>query len=282
MAHDEARMPFTSHLAELRKRVFNIIAGVLVASIVTFFFRNELYAMLVYPLAKAWGTAYPGKPINLHFLSPVEVFMAPFKVSLLAAVFLGSPVVFHQIWRFVSPGLYPRERRFVIPFIVVAFALFLGGAMFAYFYVLPASFKYFLGLSNDTGFHGISDIFGYKIDLHLVQDAVNVTPMITLDEYLSLTSMLLLVFGAVFELPMLLAILAMLGVVTPGGLWRFNRIAILISFILGAVLTPGDLVVGQIAMGVALTVLYNLSILVALLVGRKKKAPDEKPAAEAA
>jgi sec-independent protein translocase protein TatC len=284
MSNDEGRMPFTSHLTELRTRLVNIVIGVAVASFVTFFFRNELYTLLVYPLAQAWDKAYPGVPIQLHFTSPVEVFMAPFKVSLVAAVFVASPVFFHQMWSFIAPGLYPRERKFVAPFIFVAVALFIGGALFAYYYVLPASFHYFLQISTSPSWGGVTEIFGHRLDVHLVSDAVKVTPMITLDEYLSLTLMLLLVFGAVFELPMLLAILAMLGVVSPGGLWRFNRFAILIAFIAGAVLTPGDLVVGQIAMGTALTVLYNLSILVALLVGRKKKAeePVESEADEAA
>src|SRR5262249_23744635 len=130
--HEEEgqRMPFLDHLTELRLRLFNSVLGVLIASLVTFVFRNELYAMLVYPLSVAWEKTFPGMPIQLHFTSPVEVFMAPFKVSLFAAVFLGSPVIFHQIWKFIAPGLYPRERRYVVPFVVVAVALFLGGAGF--------------------------------------------------------------------------------------------------------------------------------------------------------
>src|SRR5262249_20838020 len=154
----EGRMPFTEHLTELRRRLFNSILGVFAASMVTFFFRNELYALLVYPLATAWTSAYPGTSVQLHFTRPVDVSMAPFKVSLVAAVFLGSPIVFYQLWKFISPGLYPRERRFALPFVFVAVALFVGGAWFAYRFVLPASFKYFLGIANDPSWSGDTQI----------------------------------------------------------------------------------------------------------------------------
>jgi sec-independent protein translocase protein TatC len=266
------RMPFTEHLGELRTRLFNSVLGVMVASAITFFFRNELFAIFARPLFVAYSSVAEQAhlpPFQLVYTSPVEVFMAPFKLSLLAAVFVGSPVIFQQVWKFVSPGLYPRERRLALPFIFVSVALFLGGAAFAYFFVLPASYKYFIGISAEP-VGAIRHLFGHDIAVN-VNQAMKFTPMITMDEYFGLTSMLLLVFGVVFELPMLLAILAMLGIVTAGTLWRFNRIAILVAFVLGAVVTPGDLVVGQIAMGTALTVLYNLSIVVAWAVGRPQR-----------
>jgi sec-independent protein translocase protein TatC len=144
-------------------------------------------------------------------------------------------------------------------------------------FVLPASYKYFLGYAAES-MGIVKNVFGQSIDVHLSQ-AFSIRPMISMDEYFGLTSMLLLVFGVVFELPLLLAILAILGIVSAGMLWRFNRYAILLFAVLGAVLTPGDLVVGQLAMTASLTVLYNISILLALLVGRKRReesadAPD--------
>jgi sec-independent protein translocase protein TatC len=149
----------------------------------------------------------------------------------------------------------------------------MGGAAFAYQFVLPASYKYFLGYSmHDLGI--IKSVLGRNIDVHLSMP-FDIRPMLTMDEYFSLTSMLLLVFGAVFELPLLLSILAMLGIVTAKQLWRFNRYAIVVFAVLGAVLTPGDLVVGQLAMTASLTVLYNLSILLAVAFGRRRKEDAE-------
>jgi sec-independent protein translocase protein TatC len=211
------------------------------------------------------------------FTSPIEAFLVMFKLSLLVGVFAASPLVFRELWKFISPGLYTNEKRFALPFVLISAALFIGGAAFAYFYVLPAGYRYFLGYSADS-MGMIKEVMGRSIDVHLSQP-FDIRPMITMDEYFGLTSMLLLVFGGVFELPLLLSVLAMMGVVSAGGLWRFNRYAILLFAIAGAVLTPGDLVVGQLAMTGALTVLYNLSILVAWMVGRNRQQRDEAAAA---
>jgi sec-independent protein translocase protein TatC len=192
-----------------------------------------------------------------------------FKLALLAGVFLASPVIFREIWKFISPGLYARERKWGLTFILASACLFIGGAAFAYQFVLPASYKYFLGYSfHDLGI--IKTVLGRAIDVHLSRP-FDIRPMLTMDEYFSLTSVLLLVFGAVFELPLLLSILAMLGVVSAAQLWRWNRYAIVSFAVLGAVLTPGDLVVGQLAMTASLTVLYNLSILLAVVFGKRRK-----------
>ena len=205
----------------------------------------------------------------------VEGFMVLFKLALLVGVFLASPFVFREIWSFISPGLYSRERKWGIGFIFASVLLFVGGAAFAYSYVLPASYKYFLGYSTES-LGIIKHVLGKTFDIKLSLP-FDIKPMITMDEYFGLTSMLLLVFGVVFELPLLLAVLAILGIVSAGQLWRFNRYAIVLFAVLGAVLTPGDFVVGQLAMTASLTVLYNLSILIAFLVGKKRK---EREAAE--
>ncbi|HEY1584479.1 MAG TPA: twin-arginine translocase subunit TatC, partial [Polyangia bacterium] len=190
-------------------------------------------------------------------------------------VFLASPFVFREIWRFISPGLYSRERKWGIGFVLASVLLFVGGAAFAYTYVLPASYRYFLGYSVES-MGIIKDVLGKAVDVHLSLP-FDIKPMITMDEYFGLTSLLLLVFGAVFELPLLLSILAILGIVSATQLWRWNRYAVVLFAVLGAVLTPGDLVVGQLAMTASLTVLYNLSILIAFIVGKKRK---EREAAE--
>ena len=269
--HDR-RMPFLAHLAELRTCLRNTAFSVLGGTMVAYIFRKDLFALMARPLIAAWQEAETevsiGRP-ELVFTSPVEAFMVLFKLALLAGVFLASPFVFREIWRFISPGLYQRERKWGLAFILASVVLFVGGAAFAYTYVLPASYKYFLSYAADS-MGMIKDVMGKAVDVKLSLP-FDIKPMITMDEYFGLTSTLLLVFGAVFELPLLLAILAILGIVSAKQLWSFNRYAVVLFAVLGAVLTPGDMVVGQLAMTGTLTVLYNLSILVAWVVGKKRK-----------
>jgi sec-independent protein translocase protein TatC len=276
----EKRMPFLAHLQELRTTLRNSAIAILTTTALAYAFRQELFSLMARPMMAAWSEAQAetgiGKP-EMVFTSPIEPFMVLFKLAMLAGVFLASPIIFREIWRFISPGLYARERRWGLAFIVSSAVLFIGGAAFAYLYVLPASYKYFLGYSvHDLGI--IKKALGQTIDVKL-STPFDIRPMLTMDEYFSLTSVLLLVFGAVFELPLLLSILAMLGIVSAAQLWRFNRYAIIVFAVLGAVLTPGDLVVGQLAMTASLTVLYNLSILLAVLFGRRRKQQEEEAAA---
>ncbi len=266
-------MPFTEHLAELRLRLRNAVLAVLLATAGAWLFRIELYGILIRPLARAWAQAPPDLPREITFTNLIDPFMVYFKLALLAGVFAASPAIFHQVWRFIAPGLYPRERRLALPFILLSVLLFCGGALFAFYFVLPASYGYFLSFCSSS-LGEMRTLLNHE-QVPVSTELFRLRPMLTMDEYFGLTSTLLLLFGAVFELPLLLSALALFGIVTPGGLWRFNRYAILIFFILGAILTPGDLVVGQLAMGSALTVLYNLSILAALLMQRQK---DEVPA----
>jgi sec-independent protein translocase protein TatC len=273
--HDK-RMPFLSHLAELRTCLRNTAISVLGGTAVAYVFRKDLFALMARPLIAAWQEAQTevgiGRP-ELVFTSPVEAFMVLFKLALLVGVFLASPFVFREIWRFISPGLYARERKWGVAFILASVILFVGGAAFAYMYVLPASYKYFLSYAAES-MGMIKDVMGKAVDVKLSLP-FDIKPMITMDEYFGLTSTLLLVFGTVFELPLLLAILAILGIVSAKQLWKFNRYAVVLFAVLGAVLTPGDMVVGQLAMTGTLTVLYNLSILVAWVVGKKRKERED-------
>jgi len=273
----EKRMPFLQHLEDLRNCVRNAAVAILVCTVIAYAFRRYLFAILARPLIEAWLLAQKevgiGKP-ELVFTSPVEAFMVLFKLSLLVGLFLASPFIFRELWKFISPGLYERERKWGVGFIAASVLLFVGGAVFCYAYVLPAGYHYFLGYSAES-LGVIKEVMGQTVDVTLSQP-FDIKPMITMDEYFGLTSMLLLVFGAVFEMPLLLAILAMLGIVSAGTLWRFNRYAIVLFAVAGAVLTPGDLVVGQLAMAGSLTVLYNLSILLAVVVGRKRKREEDK------
>jgi sec-independent protein translocase protein TatC len=280
-AVDEKRMPFLAHLDELRSCLRNAAIAVVVGTAVAYVFRFYLFGILARPLIAAWEKAQQQAGIGtpeMVFTSPVEAFMVLFKLSLLVGIFLASPVVFRELWRFISPGLYARERRWGMAFVVSSVMLFVGGAVFAYVFVLPKSYEYFLGYAGES-LSKIQEVMPKTVEVKLALP-FHIRPMITMDEYFGLTSMLLLVFGAVFELPMVLAVLAILGIVSGAQLWRFNRYAIVLFAVLGAVLTPGDLVVGQLAMTASLTVLYNLSIVVAFIVGKKRK--DREAAEDAA
>jgi sec-independent protein translocase protein TatC len=269
---DERRMPFLDHIGELRQRLRNSVLAIVLAAGGCYIFRGVLFRALARPLLTAFLKAKSeGIVGQIIFTSPIEAFMVLLKTALVASIFVASPVIFHQLWAFISPGLYAHEKRWALPFVIVAVLLFLGGGLFCYYFVLPAGYEFFLTAAKDATAKLTNEI-GSNIQ---IQDAVSIKPMISMDEYFGLTLMLLLVFGVVFELPLVLSVLSMLGVVSAGSLWRWNRYAILLFAIAGAVLTPGDLVVGQLAMTGSLTVLYNLSIVVAWLVEKKRNAGEQ-------
>ena len=275
--HDERRMPFLDHLAELRQRLRNSVLAIVVAAIGCYLFRGALFRLLAKPLVSAFLKAKDeGVAGQLIFTSPIEAFLVLLKTALVASIFVASPVIFHQLWAFISPGLYPHEKRWALPFVFIAVFLFMGGGLFCYRFVLPAGYEFFLTAAKEATAKLAVEL-GPNIQ---IQDALSIKPMISMDEYFGLTLMLLLVFGVVFELPLVLSVLAMLGVVSAGSLWRFNRYAILIFAVAGAILTPGDLVIGQLAMTGSLTVLYNLSIIVAWLVQRNRRAAEMAENAE--
>lgn len=274
---DERRMPFLDHLGELRDRLRNSALSIFVAAIACYLFRGIIFRWLARPLMGAFYKAKSAGVVGqLIFTSPIEAFMVLLKTALVASIFVASPLIFYQLWAFISPGLYRHEKRWALPFIVVAVALFVGGGLFCYYAVLPPGYEFFLTAAKDTTAQLTKELGG---DVQ-IQDALTIRPMISMDEYFGLTLMLLLVFGVVFELPLVLSVLAIMGVVSAGQLWRFNRYAILLFAVAGAILTPGDLVIGQLAMTGSLTVLYNLSILIAWLVQRKRVQVDEEGAGD--
>lgn len=268
---DERRMPFLEHLAELRDRLRNAVIAIVLAAIGCYLFRGWLFQVMARPLLTAFKVAKEkGVAGQLIFTSPIEAFLVLLKTALVSAIFVASPVIFYQLWAFIAPGLYSHEKRWALPFVMVSVLLFAGGGLFCYYFVLPPGYEFFLTAATDASVQLMKNI-GTDIQ---IQDAVQIRPLISMEEYFGLTLMLLLVFGVVFELPLVLSVLAMLGIVSAKSLWRFNRYAILIFAIAGAVLTPGDLVIGQLAMAGSLTVLYNLSICIAWLVERKRSAAD--------
>jgi sec-independent protein translocase protein TatC len=247
---EESRMPFLSHLRELRDRVRNAAIFFMLAFGVCWWFAKDIYNFLKAPLFNVWQTEKLGKP-HIVFGKLTEPFWVDMSIALWAGIFVASPFIFYQLWKFIAPGLYKRERNITVTFAMFSAVMFSGGALFCFYFVLPNLYDFLLGYASAE----------YK-------------PILMMQSYLDLTRDMMLAFGAVFELPLLIYFLAMVGLVTHRGLWKFNRWFVVIAFIVGAVLTPSPDVVSQIMMALPMIVLYNISILLAWQVTAKREKTD--------
>ena len=257
---EESRMPFLSHLRELRDRVRNAAIFFTGGFVVCFIYAKEIYDWLREPLFNSWAAknaalVAAGKPTlgdpSMHFGSLTEPFWVNMSIALWAGIFVASPFIFYQLWRFIAPGLYKRERRITVSFAICSAVMFSGGAVFCFYFVLPNLYDFLLGYAKPEN-----------------------KPILMMQSYLDLTRDMMLAFGAVFELPLLLYFLAMIGLVTHRGLWKFNRWFVVIAFVIGAILTPSPDVVSQIMMAMPMIVLYNISILLAWTVTAKREKAD--------
>lgn len=260
----EGKMTIWEHLDELRWRVMKALGMMVVTAIIAWSFRVKILGWLLKPFEKAWiDHHFPGAP-ELQTLSPADPFIGYLELTIFASIIASAPIIFYQLWAFVSPGLYQREKKFVIPFVVFSTSLFAGGVAFAYYVAFPFTFNYFFSLL------GTVDATGTVL-----------TQRPTLEFYLDFVTRFLIAFGFVFELPLFISFLAIAGIVTPKQLFKFGRWAILLSFIVGAIATPGPEVTSQLAVSGALVALYFLSIGVAFIVApKKKKDPEEEARAE--
>jgi sec-independent protein translocase protein TatC len=270
---DERRLPFSEHLAELRTRLWRCVLAYMVATCVCWGFWRPLFALMVQPLVKTMLAAK--LPVKLIAISPIEPLWVPMKLSMLAAVFVASPIIFRELWKFVAPGLYANERRYAWPFVLSSVVMFVGGAAFAYLVLLPLAYPVLLGMASGN-LAEINSLFGVAVNLKLGA-AVTIEPNLTVDAIFGFSVKLLLGCGLIFELPLLITFLAMVGVVTHRGLWRFNRYAVVLSFVVGAIITPGPDMMSQVLVSVPLVLLYNLSILIAyvLTIRRERRATQE-------
>lgn len=260
-------MSFTEHLEELRKRLKYAVFAVLAGMLISYIFSDLLFIILTQPLIRAWNDAGLGSP-KLHFANPIEPFFTYLKVALVGGLFLGSPFVFYQIWKFVAPGLYRKEKSYILPFTFASVVFFVGGASFGYFMVFPYGFKFFLSFAN-SNMGDLQELLGGAVNISM-SETFELKPTLMMGQYFSLVWRLLLAFGLIFELPLVVFFLSLVGIVNYKSLWRFNPYFIIISFVVGAMLTPPD-VITQIFMAAPLLLLYNLSILLSMLVARKKK-----------
>ena len=248
---DEMKMSFTEHLEELRRRLVYCAIAVGVGFVVCYGFSKPLFRLLMSPLIKNLPEGS-----KLIYTALPEMFFTYLKVGILGGVLLVSPFLFYQIWKFVAPGLYANEKKYIVPFVVVSSALFIGGALFGYGVVFPYGFKFFLGFTNEE-----------------------IQALPSAKQYLSFSVKLLFAFGLVFELPVVTLFLAKMGLVTADIMRRKRKIAIIAIFAGAAIFTPPD-VVTQLMMAVPLLVLYEVSIYIAKIFGRQKEKEEADDSAE--
>jgi sec-independent protein translocase protein TatC len=259
----DVRMTIWEHLAELRKRLMRSALALVAGACVCWAFREKMLAWITAPYVTAWRERFPelvkaGQQPELQTLAPADAFVNYLQLSLVGGVILAMPVIFYQLWAFVSPGLYAREKRYIIPFVLFSTALFVSGVAFAFYVALPFSFPFFFSLLGQVGGEG----------------GVVLTSKPTMEFYLDFAEHMLLAFGFVFELPLFIGFLALAGIVTPQQLVRFSRYAIVGAFVVGAFVTPGPEISSQIAVSTALCALYFISVGLAFLVAKRREEPS--------
>jgi sec-independent protein translocase protein TatC len=234
---DAASMTVVEHLSELRNRIFYSLVALGVGSIVCFAFFGPLLDFMVGPYKEVTGK-------DLIFTQPLEAFMTRIKVAAYGGFILASPVVFWQLWRFVTPGLYPKEKRYAIPFVAASAILFIGGAVVAVI-TFPKALGFLLGVGGDS-----------------------LEPLLTAGSYLTLVFLMVLAFGVAFEFPILVVFLLLARIINTAQLRRWRRYSFLIIVIFAAVITPSQDPISLFAMAIPMYVLYEASILVGRLLRR--------------
>ncbi len=237
---DASKAPLLDHLIELRSRLLKSLVAVAICFGIAFSQAGRIFGFLVQPLVKAYGAGSEGK---LIYTKLYEAFFVDIKVAAFAAVCMAFPIIANQLWAFVAPGLYRRERRAFLPFLLATPVLFTLGASLAYYVVMPVAFRFFLSFQRTASVNGIS------------QEALP-----AMGEYLDLVMNMILGFGVAFLLPVLLMLLERAGIITRKQLQSGRRYAIVAAFAVAAVLTPPD-VWSQFALAVPLMLLYEVSII---------------------
>jgi sec-independent protein translocase protein TatC len=260
---EDVPMTVLEHMRELRSRLIKSLLGLLPGSWLAWEYKEYLLDYLLAPLTAAWKQLGLGEP-QIHFANPVDLFVSYMKISLVVGLLASSPWVFWQIWAFIAPGLYKKERYLAIPFVLASTICFAGGAFFGYRVVFPLGFETLLGLSG-----------------MLPSESIRVTPTIMLTEYMGFATRMLLAFGVVFEVPVVVTFLAMVGIVNWKQLLKFGRWWVVIASLIAAVLTPPD-IGSMLMMLVPLVVLYFFSVGLAYLFGPKVEPdpPEDKAEGE--
>jgi len=240
-----SKMSFLEHLDELRKRLIYVVYSLLAGCVVAYIFITRIFEFIMRPLQQMLG---PGG--YLQYTSGSEPFMLYVKIGFLAGIFIASPLILWQIWKFIAPGLYTHEKKFAIPFVFLSTVFFVAGGLFAHFVAFPVTWNFFIGFGTDY---------------------MKFVPKV--DEAFSLYTKMLLGFGVIFEMPTLVFFLARMGVVTGGFLLKYFKYAFLGIFIIAAVISPGTDMMSQVVMAVPMLGLYIISIAIAFIF-QKRRLPD--------
>jgi len=255
-AVEDARMTFVEHLYDLRKRLRNAALIFIVVTIGSFFFAEKYFELLTRPARVAWTAALKREPVFV-FTNPTEAFWVYTKLAMYAALIVSCPFIIWEIWKFIAPGLYRKEKRMALTVTIATAMCFVGGAIFGYVLISKPALTFLFGLSE-----AFTGPLPFKIE-----------PMVKMEEMVGFMLAMLLGTGVAFELPVVLAVLGWLGLVTSRGLWKFNKYALILSTVVGGVLTPGPDVLSQLLMAGPLFGLFQVSIVVVWLIerGRRKK-----------
>jgi sec-independent protein translocase protein TatC len=238
-------MSFLEHLEELRRRIIYSVIAIVVGFFACWGYAENIVGWMQKPIMEALKRN--GMPQTLVYLNPTDPFNLYLKIGFLAGIFVSCPVVLYQVWMFISPGLYRNEKRYVLPFMFSTIGLFLSGGYFGYKLVYPAALEFLIG-------------YGKQFQ-----------PMITIHEYTDLFLTVILGLGVVFELPILVFFLALMGVVSAGWMWRNVRYSILIIFIIAAIMTPTTDILNMCIFAAPMVALYLMSIGIAWLVHPKQR-----------
>ena len=240
---EDDKIPLAGHLEELRKRIIYSLIAIAVGFLASYGFSEQIYSLIALPIKPFLkdGNAF-------IFTGLTEAFFTYFKLSIFSGIILSTPVIIYQIWCFIAPGLYKKEKSYAFPFVFLSTFFFLGGVAFCYFVVFPIACKFFAEFASDY-----------------------IQMKLSIKDYLSFTCKFLLAFGIIFELPVFVLFLAKLGIVNDTLLRKNRKIVILVVFVIAAFLTPPDMV-SQILMAIPLIFLYELSIIIAKIFGKKKIA----------
>jgi sec-independent protein translocase protein TatC len=248
---DDKQMPLMDHLLELRKRLIYAVVATLIGFLVCYHFAETIYVFLTQPLADALP---PGSARSLQYTGLTEVFFTYVKIGLWGGICLAFPIIASQLWMFIAPGLYRNERKAFLPFLLFSPVMFVAGWVVVYFVVFPLAWKFFLSFQilGDQGGNGLDIRFEGRVG-----------------EYLDIVMRLLLAFGLAFQLPVLLTLLVRVGILSVATLKKQRRYAIVIVFIVAAVLTPPD-AISQVSLAVPMLLLYELAIFLGSMIERDR------------
>ncbi len=258
----DKKLSFTEHLGELRQRIVVSLIAVLIGFVICFYYSEYLFRMLTLPLHSTLNFSMrapfvtfkdTGKSdLTLVFLAPAEALWMHFKLALICGAIITSPVIFYELWKFVSPGLLTKEKKYVLPFVIIATSLFLIGALFCFIIILP-----------------------YAINFLLTYKTESVKPMLSVGNYVDFCLKFILAFGAIFELPVAIVFLTKMGIVTTDFLAKNRKYAILLAFIAAAILTPTPDAFNQTLMALPIILLYEAGIWASRILNLRQKGKKD-------